>query len=167
MSDTWRRIEAALRSWPDRRGWIAAARECAWSLPLIAAITAMGGLLRFDPEPVDGHWLRVFFAVMLLPALAEELLFRALPVPRPERPFPAWQAVLCVGAFVAWHPFQAVTFGPPWSALFLDPWFLFAVAVLGAALVRIYRATGSIWPGVAVHWLVVASWKLLFGGPLG
>jgi predicted Abi (CAAX) family protease len=75
--------------------------------------------------------------------------------------------VLCVAVFVAWHPFQAVTFGPPWSALFLDPWFLLATAVLGTALVRIYRATGSIWPGVAVHWLVVASWKLLFGGPLG
>ncbi len=164
---SWRRIEAALRSWPDRRGWIATVRELAWALPLIALIAFAAGLARFDPEPIDGHWWQVFLLLMLIPAFGEELLFRALLVPRPERPFPAWQALLCVAAFVAWHPLQAVTFGPPWKALFLDPRFLLAVAVLGAALVRVYRVTGSIWPGVAVHWAVVASWKLLFGGPLG
>lgn len=167
MTSAWRRIEAALRSWPDRRGWAATALALLWGLPSIAILAFAGGLARFDPVPFDGGWIRVFLLLMLVPALGEELLFRALPVPRPERPFAWWQAVLCVGAFVAWHPLQAVTFGPPWSALFLDPWFLAAVAVLGAMLVGIYRATGSIWPCVGAHWLAVAAWKLLFDGPFG
>ena len=163
----WRRIEAALRTFPDRRGWIAVLCELAWGVPLIVAMAFAGGLARFDPAPFDAQWLRVFFLVMIVPAFAEELLFRALIVPRPGRPFALWQGALCVGAFVAWHPFQAFTFGPPWSAVFLDPWFLTAVALLGTMLVRLYRATGSLWPCIATHWLVVMSWKLLFGGPFG
>ena len=62
--------------------------------------------------------------VLVVPAFAEELLFRALPVPRPGDRFEPWQALLCVAAFVAWHPFQAVTFGPPWSALWQAVHFL-------------------------------------------
>ncbi|MCW3846739.1 CPBP family glutamic-type intramembrane protease [Sphingomonas sp. LB-2] len=167
MTLAWRRIEAALRSWPDRRGWIATGVTLLWCLPLLGLIGGLGGFAHLDPLPFGVKWVRIFFLVMLVPALAEELLFRALLVPRPDKPFPVWQAVLTVTAFVVWHPFQAYTFGPPWSALFLDPWFVAATALLGAALVRLYRVTGSIWPGVAVHWLVVAGWKLLFGGPFG
>nr|WP_281396619.1 CPBP family glutamic-type intramembrane protease [Sphingomonas kyeonggiensis] len=117
--------------------------------------------------PFGTSWLGFFFGLMLVPALGEELLFRALIVPPPERPFPPWQAALAVGVFFLWHPFQALTFGPPWSAIFLDPRFLAIVAVLGALLVRIYRASGSIWPCVLIHWSVVAAWKLLFAGPIG
>lgn len=78
---------------------------------------------------------------------------------------PLWRWIVAVGLFVAWHPLQAMTFGPPWAALFLDPWFLLAVAVLGTALVAQFRATGSVWPCVVSHWLVVLCWKLAFGGP--
>ena len=161
------RLSGALQTWPDRRGWIAAACNLLWALPLIAVFGWIGGFVRFDPRPFDGSNIRLAATLLLVPALGEELLFRGLLVPRPERPFPAWQGLLAVGAFVAWHPLQTVTWGPPWSALFLEPWFLAAVAVLGVALVRIYRATGSIWPCVAAHWLLVGAWKLLFGGPFG
>lgn len=161
------RVVAALRTRPDRRGWMATAFILLWCLPLLGLIGWLGGFARFDPMPFGAQWVRLFFLVMLVPALAEELIFRALLVPRPEQAFSVWHAVLCVAAFVAWHPFQAVALRPKWSALFLDPWFLVATAVLGAALVRIYRITGSIWPCVGLHWLLVAGWKLLFGGPFG
>lgn len=166
---TWagRRIAAALLTWPDRAGWMVVTRELAWSLPLIGLLGWLGGFARFEPLSFGAEWLRLFFLLMLVPALGEELLFRAVLVPRPGDPFPAWQAIAAVGAFVLWHPLQALGFGPPWSELFLHPWFLAAAALLGIALVRIYRATGSIWSCVAAHWLVVAGWKLLFGGPFG
>jgi predicted Abi (CAAX) family protease len=29
---------------------------------------------------------------------------------------------------------------------------------------RVYQRTGSIWPAVLIHWLVVVVWKTFFGG---
>jgi len=110
-------------------------------------------------------WLRIAVVVIILPSLAEELIFRALLVPRPDQAFPFWRSIATITLFVGWHPFQALTFGPPWSAAFLTPSFLVAVFVLGATLTAIYRKTGSLWPCVAIHWLLVVSWKLFFGGP--
>lgn len=162
-----RRLHAALVTWPDARGWRLARRALLWGLPLIALLAFATGLAHVDPMPLGPSWLGFFFGLMLVPALGEELVFRGLIVPPPDRPFPPWQAVLAVGTFVLWHPFQALTFGPPWSAIFLDGRFLTIVAVLGALLVRLYRATGSIWPCVGTHWLIVAAWKLLFAGPIG
>lgn len=167
MKAIGRRLRAALVTWPDARGWQAVARELLWGLPLIALLAFVAGLVPFDPMPLGARWLGFFFGLMLVPAFGEELVFRALLVPRPGEPFPAWHAALVVAAFVAWHPFQALTFGPRWSAGFLDPGFLAIAAVLGTLCVRLYRATGSVWPCVLVHWSVVAVWKLLFAGPIG
>ena len=161
----WRRIEAALRTWPDRAGWNFTIVAGLLGLGLIGMIAWAGGLAHFHPVPIGMVWLRTALVVIVLPALAEELIFRGLLVPRPDQEFPLWRAFATIALFVGWHPFQALTFGPPWSALFLTPAFLGAVSVLGVTLTVIYRNTGSIWPCVAVHWLLVASWKLLFGGP--
>ncbi|MFS2108236.1 type II CAAX prenyl endopeptidase Rce1 family protein [Sphingomonas sp. Sphisp140] len=167
MRSAGRRLHAALVTRPDARGWNAIARELLWGLSLVALLAFATGLAHYDPKPFDARWLGFFFGLMLVPALGEELVFRALLVPPPGQPFPIWQAVLAVALFLLWHPFQALTFGPPWSAIFLDPRFLLIVAVLGVLLVRLYRATGSIWPCVATHWIVVAAWKLMFAGPIG
>ena len=101
--------------------------------------------------------------LFLAPALGEELLFRGLLIPRelPNRR----EIALSVLLFVAWHPLQAVTFGPPWAAAFLNPWFLGCAAILGLALARIYAATRSLWPCVITHWFIVLIWKLVLGGP--
>lgn len=165
MNLAWRRIDAALRTWPNRAGWSFSVSAGLFGLALIGLIARAGGLAHFQPVPVGMAWLRIALIVIVLPSLGEELIFRALLVPQPDQVFPLWRAIATIALFVAWHPFQALTFGPPWSALFLAPSFLAAVFVLGATLTAIYRKTGSIWPCVAVHWFLVASWKLLFGGP--
>ncbi|NIJ65646.1 putative Abi (CAAX) family protease [Sphingomonas leidyi] len=167
MSRVGRRLRAALGTWPDAHGWRRVGFELLWGLPLVALLAFAAGLARFDPMAFGPQWLALFFGLMLVPALGEELAFRALLVPPPGRPFAPWQWAIAVGAFILWHPLQALIFGPPWSAIFLAPGFLAIVAVLGSLLVRLYRATGSIWPCVLVHWSVVAGWKLLFAGPIG
>jgi uncharacterized protein len=158
-------VVASLKHWPSRSAWI----QCfGWLLaisPILAALAWIGGFASFVPERDPLVWLRLSIVIFLVPALGEELLFRSLLVPPPHRPMPLWRWVVAVGLFVAWHPLQAVTFGPPWAAMFLDPWFLLAVAVLGGALVAQFRIAGSIWPCVISHWLVVLCWKLIFGGP--
>ena len=154
---------AGLRCLPGLPGWSRAGIELAWALPLVLIVALGGGLVGWHgvPEASTAAWLAA--TLFLAPALGEEVLFRGLLIPRRGRKAP-WIAI-STALFVLWHPLQALTFGPPWSTVFLDPWFLAAVAVLGVTLGRIYAATGSLWPCVAVHWLVVFGWKALLGGP--
>ena len=154
---------AGLRCLPDRRGWQKVALELGWSLPLMLVVAHLGGLVRFDPAGDATTLLLLGATLLIAPAFGEELLFRGLLIPR--RTASAKWILLSVLLFVLWHPFQAVTLGPPWAASFLDPWFLAIVAILGTALGRIYAATGSLWPGVALHWTVVFVWKAVLGGP--
>jgi uncharacterized protein len=156
-------IAAALRTVPSLRGWGRAALELGWALPLLLLVAHLGGLVRLQGPPDAITALGLAATLFLAPALGEELLFRGLIIPR-QRPRAKWLA-LSVVLFVLWHPLQAVTIGPPWAASFLDPWFLTCVAILGTALARIYAATGSLWPPVVAHWLVVFGWKAFLGGP--
>lgn len=156
-------IRAALRQWPGIRDWARTALELAWALPLMLVVAHAGGLVRRSDPPEPITMIGLGATLLAAPALGEELLFRGLVIPRDR---PTWKWIgLSVLLFVAWHPLQAATFGPPWSATFLNPWFLALVAILGIALARIYVATRSLWPCVAAHWLVVFCWKAFLGGP--
>lgn len=134
---------------------------------MIAAAAFATGLAHIAPLPIGWVWIRYALILLVVPSLGEEILFRGLLVPPAGQPMSALAALVAVAAFVLWHPLQAVTFGPPWAATFLDPAFLVVVTVLGVTLVWMYRRSDSIWPGVIVHWLVVAGWKLVCGGPIG
>lgn len=91
-----------------------------------------------------------------VPALLEELLFRVLPPPR------LWPFALA--AYVLFHPLNAWLFWPEARDVFYDPAFLFLAALLGGGCTLLYRRTRSLWPPVALHWLVVAGWLLFLGG---
>lgn len=134
---------------------------------MIAAAAFATGLARIAPLPIGWAWIRYALSLLVVPSLGEEILFRGLLVPPAGQPMSPLAALVAVAAFVMWHPLQAVAFGPPWAATFLDPAFLVVVTVLGVTLVWMYRRSGSIWPGVILHWLVVAGWKLVCGGPIG
>ncbi|WP_299328723.1 CPBP family glutamic-type intramembrane protease [Parasphingopyxis sp.] len=151
----------ALKTWPSSRQW-------AWSLSVIvptiiglALLFLIAGLARWSP--VQDVTVIVSVAAMLFvaPALLEELLFRGVLLKSGS----VLSAVLSVSAFIAWHPLQVYTIGPPWAAQFLDPAFLLGVAVLGIALAHLRLRTASLWPPIMLHWIVVAGWKLLLDGP--
>ena len=154
---------AGLRCLPGRAGWGRAGLELAWALPSILIVAWAGGLVGWHGAPEASTAAPLAASLFLAPALGEELLFRGLVIPR-RGPKARWIAISTL-LFVLWHPLQALTLGPPWADAFLDPWFLAAVALLGVALGRIYAATGSLWPCVLAHWLVVFGWKALLGGP--
>lgn len=86
MNTALRRLRAALVTWPVAPGGKRIARELLWGLPAIAVLAFATGLARFDPMPFGPRWLGFLFGLMLVPALGEELLFRALIVPPPGRP---------------------------------------------------------------------------------
>lgn len=160
------RIRRALTVPPSRAHLRPFAIEAAWVLPVLVVLGLAGGWMQWRPA-FDTGVLRLAAFALLAPALGEELLFRAalLPQPDPARKLPLLPLAISLLLFVAWHPLQAFVFGPHWALVVLDPWFLAAVTALGVALARLYWRTGSLWPPIALHWLVVVGWKALLGGP--
>jgi uncharacterized protein len=158
------KVGRSLATYPGAEAWRRTLFEAAWSVPLLLTVALLEGLIHPGGSGDSGHLLRLALVALVAPAFGEELLFRAALLPAPGAPAPGWRHVVPVLLFVAWHPAQALIFGPQWAAVVLDPWFLLAVLVLGIALTRLYLATGSIWPCVALHWAVVVGWKAL-GGP--
>jgi len=150
---------------PRPQAWRALAIEAAWSLPLAGLLCAAGGLMNFGLAEDPGQLARLALVAFVAPALGEEALFRVLLLPPPGEPASNRRVALSVALFVLWHPPQALLFGAHWGAVVLNPGFLAAVAVVGLALARLYRRTGSIWPCVMLHWLTVVGWKALLGGP--
>jgi predicted Abi (CAAX) family protease len=154
------RIRGALTTIPTAHHWRRTLLELLWLAPVLAALGWAGGLVD-TRTPVDLEALARFAVIgFFIPCLTEELFFRAAIVPRRASRL---HCLLAIAAFVLWHPLQALWFGAAWAEVVLNPWFLAAVAALGVATTRLYLATLSIWPAVAVHWLVVVAWKALGG----
>jgi predicted Abi (CAAX) family protease len=130
-----------------RSGFLAARRRRSW--PTGQAIARAAGLF-------------------VMPALVEELIFRVALLPHPlEGSSPpvavAWGA-LSVGLFTLYHPLAGRLWYRSGRPLFEDPRFLLPCALLGVVCVIAYGATGSLWPPVLIHWIVVVVWLELLGG---
>lgn len=160
------RINAALSTPPGWRGVGEAALIFLAAGVIIAPLGLAGGFLSWSPQTDLASLARIAMIAMVFPALGEELAFRAALLPRsgPQSRRAAWAAV-SLAAFVAWHPLAASLWLPAARPLFLDPAFLAAAFVLGAACTIAYLRTGSIWPSVIMHWTAVVAWKALLGGP--
>jgi predicted Abi (CAAX) family protease len=159
------RLRAAYLAWPSRQAWLFAATQALWLLPLLCLLGWLGGFIAWRPALGSGTWTLLAVA-FVFPAFAEETVFRVAIIPPGHGGRTAAAALLSVFLFVSWHPIQSRLYWVPWRDLAFDPWFLAAVAALGAACTRIWLRTGSAWPCVALHWSVVALWKALFGAPL-
>ncbi len=123
---------------------------------------ATGFLSRPWSWPPLGQMLPRVAGLLVMPALVEELLFRALLIPHPIEGFPwqpqlAWIA-LSLGLFVLYHPVAARLWYPQGRPLFDDPNFLLQATLLGLACSLAFVATGSLWPPVLIHWLAVVIW---------
>lgn len=160
----FRRLMAALTTWPSRRQWLAAAAVGLVALMVEGVIGTVGGFLR----PTAPDWSILPFSLalaLIVPALGEETVFRGLLVPSRRDTRDATLALLLsTAAFVGWHVIEALTFMRAAAPVFLRPDFLATTAVLGLACGLLRHHTGSLWPAVALHWLEVAIWQVAFGG---
>lgn len=148
---------ASLRRLPDMR---AALEGIALFLVVIGAgiWAVQAGVLKLDPVPRDNVGV-ISLSAFLAPALAEELAFRSW--------LPRGAPLAAIGSFVAfvlWHPLQVILHLPFARPEFTDASFLGLVAWLGLACTLARVRSGSIWPGVVIHWGVVVLWLALFGG---
>lgn len=175
MRTILRRLARAYATWPGVRGWLESLGFFAAFAVLALPIGFASGLLRFEITDIGpARILRLAGIAFVLPALFEESLFRALLLPHKDEPaaparFGAWWmwAAASLIVFVAMHPINAWLLRPAARPVFYDPAFLACAGLLGAACTSAYARTGSIWPPVALHWLAVVLWKVLFAGPPG
>jgi len=132
-------------------------------------MTALGASAQTDLlhwSPLSAPQLAVLAArALFIPALGEELMFRAALIPGRHEGAPAlpWIA-LSVVLFTGWHVVET-TFLPGSAATFLRADFLTLAAVLGLLCALLRWRSESIWTAVALHWLVVVAWQGWFGGP--
>ncbi|MEA1942191.1 MAG: CPBP family glutamic-type intramembrane protease [Pseudomonadota bacterium] len=105
-------------------------------------------------------FIAIAVIAILVPALAEEMVFRVVLAGRT-----GWlRAGLALAAFVLWHPVQVWLGLPMAQPVFLEPAFLVIVAALGVVCTVAYRTSGAVWPPVAIHWGTVVLWKAVAAG---
>ncbi|WP_259722270.1 type II CAAX prenyl endopeptidase Rce1 family protein [Synechococcus sp. CS-1328] len=105
-------------------------------------------------------------ALLPMPAIGEELLFRVALLPQPDSGTSlatglAWGA-LSTGLFVLYHPLAAALWYPAARCVFNDGRFLSQCLGLAVVCLVAFATTGSLWPPVLIHWLAVSLWL----GPL-
>jgi predicted Abi (CAAX) family protease len=164
------RLVSAWRCVPTRRQWLEvgliALVFAVTAGPLALASGIIGTSAVLSPEAM----MLLVPRLLVAPALFEEALFRVLPNPHPNEAAARsarWgRALASLTGYVLVHPVVGLLF-PSVRTLFTSVPFLLTTALLGAACLAGYLRTGSLWPPVAIHWLVVIAWLGLGGaGPL-
>jgi predicted Abi (CAAX) family protease len=160
-----RRLISGLTTLPDRAGWAWSALVGGSTLLAMALIGTVSGLYQPAAGDLSGLPLTLL-TVFFVPALGEEAVFRGLMVPDRADSRRAWPAILISTLlYVAWHPLEGFTFLPGARALFSRPDFLLVTGLLGLACALTRWRTGSLWPAVILHWVLVVVWKTWLGGP--
>ncbi|MEO1303414.1 MAG: CPBP family glutamic-type intramembrane protease [Pseudomonadota bacterium] len=125
------------------------------------------GLYDWSPVPLTGQVIGFAAYLFFVPAVLEELAFRAPLLWWQERRgrVPNWAIIVSLIVFVVWHPANTYLFMPEARALFSDWRFLTVAGTLGAVATALTLTTRSLWPPIVFHWLVVLGWKTLLGAP--
>lgn len=162
-------VRDAAIAMPSRQAW----QRCALIyLAFLACAVPLGiasGLIHaaVAPLPVSAA-LIVACTLLVHPAITEEIVFRALLLPRQparvSRGRLGAAIVVALFLYVVAHPLNAHFFWPAALGVFTNPWYLALATLLGVACTATYLVSGSIWPPVIVHWVTVASWILFLGG---
>lgn len=154
----------ALATWPTVRGWALSGGIGAVALATLGAIGFSTGLYALHPANTAGLAGRLA-ETFVAPAIGEELVFRGLLIPdRAESPRFAAPLLFSTAAFILWHVVEAETVLRSAAPMFLRADFLACAAVLGVGCALARRLTGSLWPAVALHWIMVTIWQTWLGG---
>lgn len=166
-----RRLLQAFATVPAAGDWGATAALLLICAAIVLPVGLRTGFLRL--APMRARWptlAGIAAAAFVAPALIEESVYRVCLLPHPAEPVSApvrwlW-GIAGLALFVAAHPLGALRL-PPGSArraAFTDPAFLLLAALLGAACTIAYLRSGSLWPPVALHWILVVVWLIGLGG---
>jgi predicted Abi (CAAX) family protease len=159
-----RRVARALMTCPGLRDYVELAIAACLFCAVAAPVALVGGLIHWSPLAA-GQLAPLAGRALFIPAIGEELAFRAALVPsREPHDRPAIPIGTSVVLFTLWHVVET-TFLPGSAATFLRMDFLALAACLGFACALLRYRSGSLWTAVALHWAVVVAWQGLLGGP--
>lgn len=158
------RVARSFRTGPSPRDLVELCVALAVFAAVAASVSLVTGLARWSPRDLGALAflaLRAFF----IPALGEELVFRAALVPAiGESEKPIFWIVISTLLFGLWHVVETA-FLPGSASTFLRLDFLALATLLGFLCAVLRFRSGSIWPAIALHWIVVFLWQGWFGGP--
>ena len=150
---------------PRPRDWLELGAAAAALAAFVGPVGFWTGLLTWRPRPA-AEIVTLALSALFVPALGEELPFRAALIPDRTETSQAGAAILLSATlFCLWHVVEAEVILPRARALFLRPDFLAWTVALGLACALLRRRSGSIWPPVLLHWLAVVAWQGWLGGP--
>jgi predicted Abi (CAAX) family protease len=150
--------------------------DCFWSFILLlifsSIVIPLGfslDFLKFEVPKIS--WkvlLRVLLMTLFFPAAAEEAIFRVLLLPhKVEQASLATKCFLgsiSLILFIVYHPLSARFFARNAQSTFNSFTFLTLAAILGAVCTVSYLQSGSIYPPMILHWILVLGWLLCLGG---
>jgi len=106
--------------------------------------------------------------ILVAPSLAEECVFRVMILSHKSENSSRQKKwlliILSLTAYVICHPLNALTLYKSAYPIFSNPTFLLLTTYLGIICTWLYLKSGSIYPSVFVHWMVVIIWLFVFGG---
>lgn len=163
-----RLAEAALTR-PTWQDWLLALQLLVIFGLIVVPVGLASGLITFTPTGLV--WQAKLFIILralLFPAILEEGFWRVLLLPhRSERMSDRKRWLLglpMLAMFVLVHPLNGMTVYTAAFDTFTDPIFLLSSALLGFICMVAYWRSGSWWVPAVIHWLVVLTWLLVFGG---
>jgi len=167
------RIWAGLFTLPSLSGWLLGLGLLIGYAVIALTIGFRSKFLTFTPRSAHSQsglfpQIRSWVALLLMPALVEELIFRLLLIPHPIETASSLHiygtSLISLILFISYHPLNAWTFYRLGNPTFMDWRFLTLTGLLGGVCTIAYLATGSIWVAVIIHWLVVGIWLKFLGG---
>lgn len=135
---------------------------------LVIPVGFKRGFLTWEGVKISPKQCLQMLQLLLMPALIEELLFRVLLLPHPfesvaRQEWLFW-LIISLTLFIVYHPINALLFYPKGKKIFRQPVFLVFAGLLGIVCAISYKITGSLWPPVIIHWLIVVIWLFILGG---
>lgn len=162
------RLHSAIFTVPDGRGIVVGLLLLGVLVAVAIPLGFQTGFLRFDARLAPRQILKVLMTSLVFPAIAEELVFRAMLIPTPLEAVSTTTRLVWAGLslviFILYHPLNAATCFRRGSPTFMQPTFLALAAVLGGLCTLSYLQSGSIWPAILIHWLAVCVWLSFLGG---
>jgi predicted Abi (CAAX) family protease len=162
------RLSTAFTTAPDGHQWALSGMLFLLFGLLAVPVGFLTGFLRIEVIRSGRTVATLLLSSLFFPAIAEETLFRVILLPHPSEGIPMGMRLLAgmtsLFLFVASHPLKEWRKRSVRSFTFKDPAFLVMATLLGLACTIAYLKSGSIWPPVVIHWVVVFTWLSCFGG---
>jgi predicted Abi (CAAX) family protease len=111
--------------------------------------------------------IQIIITSFFAPALLEEIVFRVFFFPQPTQNLAQLSGILVIInllIFIIYHPLNAFIFFTRGRETFSDNTFLSLAALLGMICIIAYWQSASLWLPVIIHWLIVITWLICFGG---